>query len=301
MPSGAAGVPRPFPLWGRSRPGGGMGGLIADARGHHIPSRTACPPRRGCPGRMRGAAAMCPARLPSPGGFRRQGPPRPPDGLACRARHGYRMPTPRGPVAPRPLLTIVDPSPCPQAIRRGPLSRIRGRRRRSAPWRIRGQTRSMPGVHQGSDQGPETISHMRQRSVAPGRPGNTNRDRHFQEGSSPHAQGWTESAGRLPGVRGVFPARAGVDRRSTGCTTCRGRLPRTRGGGPEVLSQPVPATASSPHARGWTVGRALLAADLEVFPARAGVNRPSSISPWPSAGIPRMRGGESSFARLSCP
>ena len=69
---------------------------------------------------------------------------------------------------------------------------------------------------------------------------------------SPHARGWTQ-VDRRRGRRGDgFPARAGMDPRVRDGRLDHRGIPRTRGDGPAPIPTTLPASADSPHARGWT-------------------------------------------------
>ena len=89
--------------------------------------------------------------------------------------------------------------------------------------------------------------------------------------SSPHARGWSPCCRTTFAHYLVFPACAGVVRRSRRALTISRRLPRMRGGGPVRESTYEGAGVSSPHARGWSP----IAIDFQsfdkVFPACAGV------------------------------
>ena len=68
-------------------------------------------------------------------------------------------------------------------------------------------------------------------------------------------------------------------------------LPRMRGGGPEYMEDRARYSASSPHARGWSLQRAIGDALEKVFPACAGVV-PRRNNPAENIDrLPRMRGG----------
>ncbi len=90
---------------------------------------------------------------------------------------------------------------------------------------------------------------------------------------SPHARGWTVEPELQRARNGVFPACAGMDRRSRPCTMLGCCVPRMRGDGPtsDLVSQG--ARLCSPHARGWTVDAAWENLRETVFPACAGMDR----------------------------
>ncbi len=85
------------------------------------------------------------------------------------------------------------------------------------------------------------------------------------------------------------------------------RRPRTRGDGPKYGVDPLWGDLSAPHARGWSFGLNDIARFFGVGPARAGMVRRATSSPWPATRRPRTRGDgpPSSFstspANLSAP
>ena len=112
----------------------------------------------------------------------------------------------------------------------------------------------------------------------------------------PHARGWTLDFPSANRHRSVSPARAGMDRlrwrpsprkvpfppHARGWTLPSGRcrFPRTRGDGPQQQA----LSRFPPHARGWTLDEGRADADLEVSPARAGMD-PSAV-PWSRWRVP---------------
>ena len=133
----------------------------------------------------------------------------------------------------------------------------------------------------------------------------------FMRRSSPHRRGWVSAQLRRRQRAHVFPAQARVARGACRGSSRTGRLPRTGGGGSCLwvrapwprwscphgrggssyrTASPVPCQTSL-HGRGWLPpGRRAL--DREpVFPARAGVTRPSSRRLGRSRGLPRTGGG----------
>ena len=122
--------------------------------------------------------------------------------------------------------------------------------------------------------------------------------------SSPHTRGSTRKEHhqhhRRRGHR-VFPAHAGIDPRP-GCRR-RGRsgLPRTRGDRPDALVLDVAQDPSSPHTRGSTRHRELLAHGEAVFPAHAGID-PSPCRWYRRvACLPRTRGDRPAYGRALFP
>ena len=111
---------------------------------------------------------------------------------------------------------------------------------------------------------------------------------------SPHTRGWTANLDEKLGRSCLFPAHAGMDRRSTRGNGHPSTVPRTRGDGPDS-SDEVPSSTGlfpahagmdrdtpilaatephcSPHTRGWTETRALKSIFGALFPAHAGMDR----------------------------
>ncbi len=96
----------------------------------------------------------------------------------------------------------------------------------------------------------------------------------------------------------VFPARAGMDRWATCRGRCTGGFPRTRGDGPALVSPSGRSLSFSPHARGWTARWAVFCDTLGVFPARAGMDRPTPPVTSRSRCFPRTRGDGPATTRL---
>ena len=72
--------------------------------------------------------------------------------------------------------------------------------------------------------------------------------------ASPHTRGWTQGVQRPHVLVAGFPAHAGMDPTRAPSSPGCGGLPRTRGDGPSIVASTPPATAASPHTRGWTPG-----------------------------------------------
>ena len=68
----------------------------------------------------------------------------------------------------------------------------------------------------------------------------------------PHARGWTPWCRQSGPWWWGSPARAGMDPIEPVKVPMNTRLPRTRGDGPHLRSDPSPCHAAPPHARGWT-------------------------------------------------
>ena len=74
----------------------------------------------------------------------------------------------------------------------------------------------------------------------------------------------------------VFPARAGMARSDEVAGRGYIRVPRASGDGPFVSYQPSPPSMCSPRERGWPVAGVLSEMSDKVFPARAGMARPTT-------------------------
>ena len=70
--------------------------------------------------------------------------------------------------------------------------------------------------------------------------------------ASPHTRGWTRPARRYRPRRLGFPAHAGMDPAEPSRPRPSGRLPRTRGDGPQSGADRPALGLASPHTRGWT-------------------------------------------------
>ena len=89
----------------------------------------------------------------------------------------------------------------------------------------------------------------------------------------------------------VFPAYAGVVRRSACVGLRRFGLPRIRGGGPHWKNRDRCKHGSSPHTRGWSLETGEYLKCTPVFPAYAGVVPSGHGWPRRSRRLPRIRGG----------
>ena len=120
--------------------------------------------------------------------------------------------------------------------------------------------------------------------------------------ASPHTRGWTVRVLRRgDGVRG-FPAHAGMDPAGCGRTATPGRLPRTRGDGPDPPLAAAGRDPASPHTRGWTRPRPGEHHLARGFPAHAGMDPRPTSRRCRSARLPRTRGdGPRSAAAASGP
>ncbi len=107
---------------------------------------------------------------------------------------------------------------------------------------------------------------------------------------SPHARGWTVGQAAPVYLHRVFPARAGMDRVVVRQRDKRGGFPRTRGDGPARRLSTRVGARFSPHARGWTGHQRARPAGVQVFPARAGMDRRYRPRRTCPASFPRTRG-----------
>ena len=108
--------------------------------------------------------------------------------------------------------------------------------------------------------------------------------------AAPHARGWTRARSGHDGDNLGCPARAGMDPFGGTGTGGTGRLPRTRGDGPDMMDLMAKRWGAAPHARGWTLVRIDVRHVAMGCPARAG------MEPWPRwrrssiRRLPRTRG-----------
>ena len=107
---------------------------------------------------------------------------------------------------------------------------------------------------------------------------------------SPPARGWTSRLVVVDVEEAVFPARAGMDRPETHAGAWILRVPRPRGDGPFHLASSGWTCVCSPPARGWTVVGLQSVGLVNVFPARAGMDRFPSCSAVFGPSVPRPRG-----------
>ncbi len=90
---------------------------------------------------------------------------------------------------------------------------------------------------------------------------------------TPHARGSTHLQGYFQIFRQVYPACAGIDRRSNNNGVLPKRLPRMRGDRPSFFCSILFTFLFTPHARGSTLLRLLFLASAKVYPACAGIDR----------------------------
>ena len=108
--------------------------------------------------------------------------------------------------------------------------------------------------------------------------------------ASPHTRGWTPACRCRARQRGGFPAHAGMDPHLPDGGDHPGRLPRTRGDGPDTPLPRASRRSASPHTRGWTRRPAPDPGHRPGFPAHAGMDPPRSRARRPPTGLPRTRG-----------
>ena len=107
---------------------------------------------------------------------------------------------------------------------------------------------------------------------------------------SPHTRGWTHVRGGAAGGAGGFPAHAGMDPRGMRYGRSWPWFPRTRGDGPRRSCRPMPASAVSPHTRGWTPLAQQPESLASGFPAHAGMDPNLTARSTTSTRFPRTRG-----------
>ena len=108
--------------------------------------------------------------------------------------------------------------------------------------------------------------------------------------ASPHTRGWTPPACRPSAEPSGFPAHAGMDPARRQREIDRGRLPRTRGDGPDNCAYRDSSSRASPHTRGWTLDRLSELRPLLGFPAHAGMDRRRARERRRDHRFPRTRG-----------
>ena len=107
---------------------------------------------------------------------------------------------------------------------------------------------------------------------------------------SPRMRGWTVRKRVLRLALVVFPAHAGMDRRSI-CSAVRwSGVPRACGDGPRVALYLRSSKECSPRMRGWTVTDRPRPERRRVFPAHAGMDRDSWIVNVGIGRVPRACG-----------
>ncbi len=111
------------------------------------------------------------------------------------------------------------------------------------------------------------------------------------------SSGFPAHAGMDPDATGIqltgatgFPAHAGMDLSPAAVEGASTRLPRTRGDGPTPIMGVGTAGGASPHTRGWTVFRHVLALQAQGFPAHAGMDPSLATTTTGPGRLPRTRG-----------
>ena len=117
-------------------------------------------------------------------------------------------------------------------------------------------------------------------------------------GASPHTRGWTPVPIVHGPIDGGFPAHAGMDPAIRSSAASSGRLPRTRGDGPDGAVRPGAGPGASPHTRGWTRLPRAEPLGVEGFPAHAGMDPAPWATAWSRSWLPRTRGDGPDAAAL---
>jgi len=119
---------------------------------------------------------------------------------------------------------------------------------------------------------------------------------------SPRTRGCSERRSEASRLPGVFPAHAGVLRRTPAAWRMARSVPRARGGAPPRTQSRYCAPTCSPRTRGCSAPRDARARSLQVFPAHAGVLRRAPLQVDRTASVPRARGGapQASDGRPEC-
>ncbi len=112
---------------------------------------------------------------------------------------------------------------------------------------------------------------------------------------TPHARGSTHQDFFLAASRTVYPACAGIDRRSSPGTGWMRCLPRMRGDRPGFSAVFPESSLFTPHARGSTPPYFFLQVLYHVYPACAGIDRRDMLDAIERESLPRMRGDRPSL------
>src|SRR5271165_1835051 len=108
--------------------------------------------------------------------------------------------------------------------------------------------------------------------------------------SPPPTRGWSRDCLRPGGRQGVSPAHAGMVPRPPASWWRRLSLPRPRGDGPEIASDPAAAKGSPPPTRGWSPDGKVARRQARVSPAHAGMVLSARRRPVTDNRLPRPRG-----------
>ena len=119
--------------------------------------------------------------------------------------------------------------------------------------------------------------------------------------ASPHTRGWTLGDWSGSSRDRGFPAHAGMDRRGGRRGGRSGRLPRTRGDGPDRAVFWLEFAAASPHTRGWTGLQIRAHPSAQGFPAHAGMDPSRAAGGRCGIRLPRTRGDGPRARRIRAP
>ena len=115
----------------------------------------------------------------------------------------------------------------------------------------------------------------------------------------PHTRGWTLEGDVDRAGGDGSPAHAGMDPRRASGPRGWGRLPRTRGDGPEWVEGGGRLPKAPPHTRGWTPATPRLDVCLDGSPAHAGMD-PAATCTWIfRSWLPRTRGDGPDYRALA--
>ena len=109
-------------------------------------------------------------------------------------------------------------------------------------------------------------------------------------GFSPHTRGCSVPRRCSTYLTAVFPAYAGMFRRTSFCKTLSTGFPRIRGDVPAIHRNRGQSPEFSPHTRGCSDDELFLAGNVEVFPAYAGMFRTFAGADSRDSSFPRIRG-----------
>ncbi len=107
---------------------------------------------------------------------------------------------------------------------------------------------------------------------------------------TPHARGSTPTSHAVKRESGVYPACAGIDRKTKTGKQGGRCLPRMRGDRPMSFTSVSLKPSFTPHARGSTLVPPESPGKAFVYPACAGIDRGSCLTYHACLSLPRMRG-----------